>query len=607
MISHLRIQGLALIDELSIDFSQGFNVLTGETGAGKSILIRAVNFLIGAKASSENIRKGYETATVEARFLLPLRHPAGARLETIGVPLDKSGKEIEVVIRRNLNAQGRSQAWINDHSVTLSSLKSVGEVLVDVFGQHENQRLLNPRCHLDYVDRFVSDKESLKKYRLVYDEARGFLKSLTAVVQQLKHLGEDQEYAAFRLEELEKFDPTLEDFEEQKRLSEGGATLLKAKEKYDRMLSVLDGDDRSVSERLWDVQKLLQSEKLEELQAEAADLASKVDSLHYEISKRAGSVDVDEDQIESAQQRVFGYQNLFRKHHVRDIDSLLTAVEAIRLSAASAEQLEEQLGAVLKKLEKTASELQTLNLKLSKARLAASNEMKKSIENELRELSMPGARFSVSWTEHDENRTEISENDLPEGLRPRWAKIQEVWSPLSVQGGQDCEFMLGANAGEELYPLSRVASGGELSRTMLALKKAISVDAETCVLVFDEIDTGISGRVADVVGSKLRELSRDFQVICISHLPQVAVYADSHFLVEKGNAKGKEVRTSTRITRLSTSESEREIARLLSGDAVTKISLENAKALIARTKNKQKKQTKGNNDKTSRGTSLSHS
>lgn len=585
MISHLRIQGLALIDELSIDFSEGFNVLTGETGAGKSILIRALNFLIGAKASSEQIRKGFESASVEAQFRLPRKHPATERLGLIGVLAQDEGGFLEITIRRNLLPNGRSQAWINDQSVTLGSLKSVGEVLVDVFGQHENQRLLNKNCHLDYVDRFLNDKPTLEKYRKSYDEARASLKQLAQILHQLKNLSDDRDYLTFRLEELQKFAPTQEDYEKIKNLTESGSELIRAKETYGKMLAILECEGvRTVPERLWEVQKMLQAEQMEELQNEAAELAAKAESLHYEISKHAETGEVDENEIQEAQERVFGYQTLFRKHHVRDIEGLLSALDALALAAQSGEQLEAQIEKILSQLEKQTKELSALSSKISKMRLEASNRMKKSVESELRELSMPGARFGVNWKAFEAKKLEIEGSDLPESLTKKWEATEEVLSTLHATGGEECEFLLGANVGEELFSLSKIASGGELSRTMLALKKALSVDAETCVLVFDEIDTGISGRVADVVGRKLRELARDFQVICISHLPQVAVYADTHFLVEKARSKGSETRTSTSLIRLTSEESEQEIARLLSGESVTKMSLENAKALVEKAK-----------------------
>ncbi len=593
MISHLRIQGLALIDELSIDFSEGFNVLTGETGAGKSILIRALNFLIGAKASSEQIRKGYESASVEASFRLPVGHPAILKLESIGVSADEEGQSKELLIRRNLSASGRSQAFINDQSVTQGSLKSVGELLVDVFGQHENQRLLNKNCHLDYVDRFLADKSTLPKYKAAYEKTKTSLRTVSQLVHQLKNLSDDRDYLSFRLEEIEKFNPSLEDYEAKKKLTESGSQLIRAKEKFTKILEVLECEGmRTVPERLWEVQKMLLSEGLEELQSEAAELASKADSLHFEISKRTDEVDVDENEIQEAQERVFGYQSLFRKHHVRDIEGLLSALDSLTLAAQSNEQIEGQIDKTLKTLEKETQELKNLSSKISKMRLEASTKMKKAVESELRELSMPGARFGVDWKSFEARKLEVDSHDVPEALQKNWEKSKEVLETLGNTGGEECEFLLGANVGEELFPLSKIASGGELSRTMLALKKALSVDAETCVLVFDEIDTGISGRVADVVGRKLRELALDFQVICISHLPQVAVYADTHFLVEKAATKGSEARTATNLVRLTPQESEKEIARLLSGETVTKTSLENAKALVAKAKGQAKKNSK---------------
>jgi DNA repair protein RecN (Recombination protein N) len=270
---------------------------------------------------------------------------------------------------------------------------------------------------------------------------------------------------------------------------------------------------------------------------------------------------------------------------VKEIEPLIAERDRLEKDLKSLESVEETLSDQLKSLSETAAALKKEAGVLDAARKKMFSAVKQSVEKELAELAMPGARFHAEWRPASRTLAPLELETFPK-LAQHWEKVRGVLAGVSERGMETPEFLLASNPGEAILPLVRIASGGELSRIMLALKKALAADAETCVLVFDEIDSGISGRVADVVGKKMRELSQNFQVICISHLPQVAVYSDAHFLVEKG---GKNERTETNIVRLSEEESAEEIARLLSGAKVTAASLTNAKTLIATAHGRRKK------------------
>lgn len=596
MIRRLSIHGLALIDELAIEFTRGFNVITGETGAGKSILIRALHFLVGTKFGPEILRAGFEAARVAGEFQVPADHPAWERLEALGIERPDSKEAAPLLLRRQLSSKGRSQAWINDVPVTNASLRDVGTLLLDVFVQHENQRLLDPTRHLLYVDRFLPDDTLRRSYRVAYEALSEAMGQLQEAAERLSPSGgaagtygalEDRDYVAFRLEQLEQFAPSPEDFEavericaEAKRaarrrdgLARAGAALdredaggvAQAARELATLASVLEGEDPSTSQTL------------AALAARAETVAAELEDLSFEIARLASGSELDEAALEEAQGRLFRYQEYFRKYGVRDAAGLVE--ERTRLSERlhQLDHREEALREALQTATARALEARSLAEVLAKARQEAAQCIGERVRGELEELAMPGAKLVVRW---QRSPSALVPPPCPdESLADAWRRLEAATAELGPDGLERAEFWLAANPGEPALPLAKVASGGEMSRILLALKKAMMADAETCVLVFDEVDAGISGRVADVVGRKLKELAEQRQVLCISHLPQVAAYARAHFLVEKQASKD---RTATTITRLDEADRLAELARLLSGSEVSDVSLANARALVAR-------------------------
>lgn len=601
MIHRLHIKGLAIIEELNIEFGDGFNVITGETGAGKSILIKALSFLMGQRVGADVIRNGFDQATVTGEFSLTEGHQAIDFLNRLGIPFESNEGVASLIVRRQINDKGRSLAWVNDVALTHSSLKELSQELVDIFGQHDNQRLMKPEFHLSYLDSFLEDGEISRGFKHDFQEIMENLKELKRTVENVAVGTRDLDYRLFRLSELEEFKPSTEDFQKVKEITESSRKALDLKEGLSGVLQTIEGEGGSVNEILWASLKKLgrlcdkeENGALSELFSKGESLASELDSYVFELNQRLTHLEVDEQAIEEAQSRLFGYQELFRKHGVKEVEALILEYEKLKLETLSREELAERVEKELSSLVSKSNKLSEKAKRLSELRFKAGNKIRKEVEKELRDLAMPGARFDVRWTESGTQR-EILDLSVfgSTKLIELGKKLFENLEGMSTQGFDEAEFMLASNLGEPLMPLLKIASGGELSRIMLALKKALVADADTCVLVFDEIDTGISGRVADVVGQKMKSLSDAFQVLCISHLPQVAVYADAHFLVKKeaktGSKKQGSVRTESMIVRLSREESTSEIARLLSGSEVSRAGLENARALLDKARKKTKK------------------
>jgi DNA repair protein RecN (Recombination protein N) len=593
VITQLRIEGLAIIDALVIDFSPGLNIITGETGAGKSILIRALHFLFGAKFGTDVIRKGCESAVVSATFELPPHHVAIAPLEALGLIVPPASEaRVGVIVRRLLSQKGRSQGWINDIPVTTGTLKEVGTHLIDIFAQHENQRLLDPSKHVHYLDLFLKQSDVLEKVQAAHQLAEKTVQRIRSLCDSLRRQDRDSDYLNFRLEELKSFEPSAEEYIQTRQyclIAEKGQAL---REWLSQARFCLEGESESGAGAVALLQELVRSlgkvrldgdfssltEAIDGFRSRAESLATEASDLAYEFEKLFEKVEVDETLLEEKQQRLFNYQGLFRKHGVATVEALVNEQATIEQHLGSQARFRDDLIDAVGTLLKQAVALSEAAIALSTARMAAAETVQHTVQSELRELVMAGAVFETEFGSVHRAVPETGLAELVPELEPQFRKASEILMQISANGAEKVQFLMATNPGEPVLPLAGIASGGEVSRVMLALKKALVADAETCVLVFDEIDTGISGRVADVVGRKMRELSESVQVVCISHLPQVAVYADAHFLVDK-TASG---RTSTTIVQLSGEQSAKEIARLLSGAELSADSLANAKNLIAR-------------------------
>ena len=586
MLTNINIQGLAIIESLDIEFVDGFNVITGETGAGKSILIKALGLLLGQKASAETVRKGRNSAQVSGTFHAPKNHKVIMHLEKAGIPVEMEDDYAAIIIRRTISSKGRSQAWVNDTPVTVSALKDVALNLIDVFGQHDNHKLLDPNLHTGYLDQFIQDKGIITSVKAQYLECNEMFKLLVNMVDDFRAKQRDADYIAFRCSELDEFDPSIEDYEKISKICKGAENTTAVKDAITDSSDIVDSgfQGEPISKALWTISRKMEAlaeygDQYLEIAKESEDCALKIDELSYSLGQLSSSMDFDEDDLESSQERLSSYQELFRKMAVVDIDGLMNETERVRDELTFLESAAVEVKSLLKDMFIKAESLKRLAKNLEKSRRKTAKVVIDRIETELKALAMPDAKIGISFVTVNRNLFAVDVGLFGAEVEKLWFQTAEILSNVTSSGSERAEFQLASNKGEASLPIHKVASGGEISRIMLALKKALAAGADTCVLVFDEIDAGISGRVADKVGKKMAELSEDFQVICISHLAQVAAYSDSHFLVHKFE-NGQ--RTESTITKLSEQESAKELARLLSGEEVTKSSLANAKQLIKR-------------------------
>ncbi len=584
MITRLEISGLALIDSLSVEFSPGFNVITGETGAGKSILIRALNLLSGTKAGSELVREGRPAAIVSGIFDVNSQHRVHGEMEKFGIPtLD------EIVLRRQVLASGKSQAWINDVSVTLVTLREISKCLIDIFSQHENQRLLDAGTHVEYLDRLGKHSELKGEIGMIYDKVADLVKEIRSLVIASGENASNLDYLQFRLAELDKFNPSQAEFDE---LTASVSRRERLQRDRETLSFCVDQIENRAVPALRELEKgLLVLGKSDDPNKMSRDVCEKMtavieslETFSFGISREFEG-DIAEN-LEADQARLYKYQELIRK--CRDIAGVVTERNRIQTAVDAVEHLGQVVGKLLIDLDKNVGEWEGASGKLSAQRKKSAKNISTAVAGELNLLAMAGAHFEVRFFPAAGTMDALlgdSINGVEKSIDTSWAKIQPRLKRVAKDGAESAEFLLGANPGEKAFSLGKIASGGELSRIMLALKKVLLSGADTCVMVFDEIDSGISGRVADIVGQKIAELARDHQVLCISHLPQVSVYASAHLQVKKQVKKStRGDRSESSIVRLSPAESQQEIARMLSGEKVSKSSLENAQALMARAK-----------------------
>jgi DNA repair protein RecN (Recombination protein N) len=563
MLKELTIRNLAVVEEARVPFEAGFNVLTGETGAGKSILIDALLLIIGARAHPEVIRSGAESAVVEAVFDV---EPSGSVVSL----LDESGHDLrdpQLVIKREVSRTGRHRAWVNDSVATIGLLERLGDLLVEVHGQHEHQRLMEPARQLELLDRFAECAERRQKVNTLvkrWEEARA---ALGRAREELRETARQEDLYRFQLSEIDAVQ--LKDGEEDELRAER-IRLQHAERIYgglQEITSLLYEEERSAATRLAKAAALLRDltrfdpdagapiEALDGAQAYVEDAVARVRAL------RDRAV-FDPQRLEEIDGRLDGIVKLKRKYGetVADIlvrrQEIATALDRIDRKDAVLEELERDVAGAARA---AAAE----SLRLSEMRTRAAERLEQLIQKEIRGLGMEHGRFRVALRREGAAAGELACGDGP-------------WR-IGLHGAETAEFLLSANPGEDLRPLAKVISGGELSRVMLAVKTILAAADEVPTLVFDEVDSGIGGRVAAVVGQKLHVTSRGRQVLCVTHLAPIAAYAAHHLLVEKRVSRGS---TRTSVSALDGEPRIEELARMLTGERVTDTSRRHARELL---------------------------
>ncbi len=564
MLYSLYIRNFALIRELSIEFQPGLTIITGETGAGKSILVGALGLVLGERASSDMVRSDTGKAVIEAVL-------KDIHAEKIAPLLKEADIEAtpELIIRRELSATGQSRCFINDTPCTVALLKQVGELLIDLHGQHEHQLLLHADTHEAMLDDFAgtaSDVNAYGKVRSCLSDLKTRLQSLereSASVQEKKELLE------FQLNELSALDP--KEGEEESLDTE--ITLLENAENlfslctilgnllYDNEQSVYTG----ITSALHTLEKLATIDKRFEPHIEEIRGArSGIDELYRFTGRYVSSIDFNAARLEELRERQLQLQRMCRKYAL-DFSGLVELRKELEERLGIEENLEEKNARIREEISISKAELSRFALSISEKRREAALRLENVVRHHLAELGIPNASFVVSITNDKDPDGDIS--------------IEDNCFTAFETGYDRIEFLISANKGEKPKPLAKVASGGEISRVMLAMKSALAESARLPILIFDEIDTGISGRVAEAVGKSLKKLSRLHQIIAITHLPQIAAVADLHLSVQKSV---KDERTETEVTALDRESRLLAIAGLVSGNNITPASLDLAGELLER-------------------------
>lgn len=553
MLSELSIKNFAIIEALSISFDKGLTVLSGETGAGKSIIIDAIHLLVGGRGSAEFVRHGEDKAEIEGLFQIDQEsHPLFQKVQEFGIDVEEG----MLILRRDISKSGKSVCRINGKLVTISTLREVGAALVDIHGQHEHQELMDETRHLSLLDQFGGEEveEAYQEYVEIYQRYEKILKSI-------KHLSENEQQVAhrldllsFQLEEIQNADLKLHEdeelLEERRKLS----NFEKLHEAINISYSALQGDNKGLDWLGLATNHLEDAASIDSKYQEASNAVSNsfyaLEDVVRTLRNELDILEFDPERLNQIEDRLNEINQLKRKYG-KTIEDILEygakieeELETLQNKETHIEKLQHELSAIKKDLALEAREL-------SKIRQKFAGQLTKLILHELKELYMEKTIFEV--------------------------RFYSDYDHFTLAGSDKIEFYISTNPGEPLKPLSKIASGGELSRIMLALKSIFSKHQGITSIIFDEVDTGVSGRVAQAIAEKIYKVSVGSQVLCISHLPQVAAMADTHLFIAKKITDGR-TRTSMKI--LDENEKIREIGRMISGVEITDLTKEHARELL---------------------------
>jgi DNA repair protein RecN (Recombination protein N) len=581
MLTTLRISGLAVVDAVEVRFGPGLNVLTGETGAGKSILVNALHLVLGGRMTAEVLRDGADEAVVEALFEVPAAHPVFGRLDAAGVAPPPAGSgNAELLVRRVAARGGRGRAFVNGALCTVSMLETALKGVVDISGQHEHVSLLDPAAHLELLDAYARlDRPSQETLRQAQGEREGAAPllryraahaALAALVREREALAADEgerarraDYLAFQLRELDAADPKtgeLERLEDERRVL---ASAEKLREAARAAEALAYGEEGSASERVGQAARALAEAALLDRRLEAPlallrSAAVELEEAGRELGRYADAVGGDPERLAEVEDRLELLRALARKHG--SLDAAVARRAEIREELARLSGGGERLGELAAAIDARGREAARLADALTRARAEAARGLAEAVRRELAGLAMGRCGIEVA-------------------LLPPESGIDVAGKRLGPAGAERAEILIAPNPGEPPRPLARIASGGELSRLLLAVKRTLAERDPVATYVFDEVDAGIGGAVAEAMGRVLSEVSRGRQVICVTHLPQVAAFADRHHRVEKKVFGG---RTQTSVALLEgDAERQQEVARMMAGLTVTASALEHAAALMA--------------------------
>ncbi|KAF1297144.1 DNA repair protein RecN [Enterococcus sp. JM4C] len=557
MLQELTIENFAIISKLRLSFHQGMTALTGETGAGKSIIIDAMGLLAGGRGSADYIRQGAQKCTLEGLFQLPKQAEFLHFMEELGIDTE----EQNLIIQRDMSTSGKNICRVNGRIVTLATLRKIGEFLVDIHGQNEHQELMQADKHLGLLDEFgnQSFKRAKKAYHKAYDSFRQLEQQVKKIQANEKMFVQRIDMLKFQQEEIENAELQIDEeeqlVEEREKLSNHQKIVDGLAESYEALnaegLNSLDGVGAAVSH--------LQG--IAHLDTEFNSIFENVQNAYYllqdsvgDISRQLDNLEFDENRLEEVNHRLEVIRQLKRKYG-ESVEAIMAYYEEISQELAESNFSDGQMDKLIKKLADQEEHVRGLAQELHNQRIEIAKKLQKSILTELKELYMANTDFEVSFL--------------------------EMGNALQREGFDQVEFYITTNPGEPLKPLVKVASGGELSRVMLALKTIFSKNQGITSIVFDEVDTGVSGRVAQAIADKIYQVAQNSQVLCITHLPQVAAVANYQYYISKDVKKG---RTETEVQQLTSEERVAEIARMLAGSEITDLTKKHAEELLAMAK-----------------------
>ena len=564
MIKTLTIKDYILIDKITIHFDSGLNIITGETGVGKSIIVDAMNLLIGEKASTDVIRTGSEKAIIEGVFDVSDNQNV---INFLGDNDFDIGDEL--IIRREILKKGTSRSFINDSPATLSHLKELGKFIIDLHGQHEHQSLLRTETHIHLLDNFGNLEKLIEEYRQHYYNLKKAFEKLEYLKNIEKTSREKKDLYEFQAKEIDAINPKPNEIEEIKtklNILENSERLY---ESTSRIYETLYESEFAIYDQLIKVRNLIDElakidKTFSELKNDISSAITVVDEIAKFIQSYNSRIEFNPELLEEYRERL-GSLILLAKKYGGSLDAVIEHRNKIEEELKLVENFEEEIHKLEEEIEFERKLCSDAAVRLSEKRREVAEKISKSIVSILKELGINNAKFDVVF------RNKKTENPYA------FVKLGSEYFVATPDGFDEVEFYISTNPGEELKPLTKVASGGEISRIMLALKTILAKSDKLPLMVFDEIDVGISGRIAQKVGKSLKNLSEFHQIIAITHLPQIAGFSDTHFVVDK---KVKDGRAITTIKKLSEEEKIYEVAKLISGEEVTPASIESAKELI---------------------------
>ncbi len=550
MLQHLYIKNFTLIDELNIELHPGFSVITGETGAGKSIILGAIGLLLGQRADSKSIKQGADRCVIEAHFDLS-RYDLKPFFDENDIEYD----DHDTIIRRELTAAGKSRAFINDTPVALTMLKELGDQLMDVHSQHQNLLLNKQDFQLNVVDILANDSKELDIYRQSFVNYQQKTKELNQLREEIEHNRQNADFLQFQFEELEAAHLVEGEQEELEQRSDTMSHAEDIKTALYEADNALNGDEYSVISLVKSAYNALND--ISKVMPKTADLTERLDSCRIELKDIAEEVsqllertDFDPAELENINNRLDRLYELEKKYHAESVEELIKQRESLKQQLSHIENSDEALNEKEKEVEQLRNQCAQHAETISKMRQATAQQMRSQLAQRLEALGMPHARFDISIS-----KTELGKN-----------------------GQDNVSFLFSANTSTPLQPVSQVASGGEIARVMLSLKAMISGAVKLPTIIFDEIDTGVSGKIAEKMAQIMQEMGRtERQVISITHLPQIAALGSHHYRVSKEETKNG---TISHMTELTSEERITEIAQMLSGSDITQAAIDNAKQLL---------------------------